>query len=83
MRLRRGRWPLSKGLLVEALLPLGIPLEAAQGSPVRLKLGEEPEELPTQVLEPPKRPRVSWRDALLILLWIVVVAYILLGYFRP
>jgi 2-phosphoglycerate kinase len=30
VRLRRGRWPLSKGLLVEALLPLGIPLEAAQ-----------------------------------------------------
>ena len=30
MRLRRGRWPLSKGLLVEALLPLGVPLEAAQ-----------------------------------------------------
>jgi serine/threonine protein phosphatase PrpC len=63
--------------------PYALPLEAAQGSPVRLKLGEEPEELPTQVLEPPKRPRVSWRDALLILLWIVVVAYILLGYFRP
>ncbi|MGC8876615.1 ATP cone domain-containing protein [Thermus sp.] len=30
VRLRRGRWPLSKGLLVEALLPLGVPLEAAQ-----------------------------------------------------
>jgi 2-phosphoglycerate kinase len=30
VRLRRGRWPLSKGFLVEALLPLGIPLEAAQ-----------------------------------------------------
>jgi protein phosphatase len=62
--------------------PYALPLEAAQGSPVRLKLGEEPEELPTQVLEPPRRPRVSWRDVLLILLWVVVVAYILLGYFR-
>lgn len=30
MRLRRGRWPFSKGLLLEALLPLGVPLEAAQ-----------------------------------------------------
>jgi len=30
VRLRQGRWPLSKGLLVEALLPLGVPLEAAQ-----------------------------------------------------
>ncbi|TBH20230.1 ATP cone domain-containing protein [Thermus thermamylovorans] len=30
VRLRGGRWPLSKGLLVEALLPLGVPLEAAQ-----------------------------------------------------
>ncbi|MDM7324977.1 MAG: 2-phosphoglycerate kinase [Thermus sp.] len=30
VRLRRGRWPLSKGLLVEALLPLEVPLEAAQ-----------------------------------------------------
>lgn len=29
MRLRRGRWPLSKGLLVEALLPLGVPTEVA------------------------------------------------------
>ena len=62
--------------------PYALPLEAAQGSPVRLKLGEEPEELPTQVLEPPRRPRVNWRDVLLILLWVVVVAYILLGYFR-
>jgi len=62
--------------------PYALPLEAAQGSPVGLKLGEEPEELPTQVLEPPRRPRVNWRDVLLILLWVVVVAYILLGYFR-
>ncbi|MEZ0346947.1 MAG: ATP cone domain-containing protein [Thermus sp.] len=30
VRLKRGRWPFSKGLLVEALLPLGVPLEAAQ-----------------------------------------------------
>jgi 2-phosphoglycerate kinase len=30
VRLRRGHWPFSKGLLVEALLPLGVPLEAAQ-----------------------------------------------------
>ncbi|GAA5335954.1 MULTISPECIES: ATP cone domain-containing protein [Thermus] len=30
VRLRRGRWPFSKGLLLEALLPLGVPLEAAQ-----------------------------------------------------
>ena len=29
MRLRRGRWPLSKGLLVDALLPLGVPTEVA------------------------------------------------------
>ena len=29
VRLRRGRWPLSKGLLVEALLPLGVPTEVA------------------------------------------------------
>ncbi|TBH20838.1 PP2C family protein-serine/threonine phosphatase [Thermus thermamylovorans] len=64
--------------------PYALPLEAAGGQPVRLKLGEEPEELPTQVLEPEaRRPRVAWRDALLILLWVVVVAYILLGYFRP
>lgn len=63
--------------------PYALPLEAAKGAPVRLKLGEEPEELPTQVLEP-KRPRVrlNWRDALLVLLWVVVVAYILLGYFK-
>ncbi|WP_117238220.1 ATP cone domain-containing protein [Thermus sediminis] len=32
VRLRRGRWPLSKGLLVEALLPLKVPLEAAQAA---------------------------------------------------
>ncbi|WP_038055041.1 PP2C family protein-serine/threonine phosphatase [Thermus amyloliquefaciens] len=63
--------------------PYALPLEAAKGAPVRLKLGEEPEELPTQVLEP-KRPRarLGWRDALLVLLWVVVVAYILLGYFQ-
>ena len=68
--------------LPQGTRPYALPLEAAQGSPVRLKLGEEPEELPTQVLEPPRRPRVNWRDVLLILLWVVVVAYILLGYFR-
>ncbi|MGC8968203.1 MAG: PP2C family protein-serine/threonine phosphatase [Thermus sp.] len=68
--------------LPESTRPYALPLEAARGAPVRLKLGEEPEELPTQVLEP-RRPRMGWRDFLLILLWIVVVAYILLGYFRP
>ncbi|MGC8903935.1 PP2C family protein-serine/threonine phosphatase [Thermus sp.] len=68
--------------LPESTRPYALPLEAARGAPVRLKLGEEPEELPTQVLEP-RRPRMDWRDFLLILLWIVVVAYILLGYFRP
>ncbi|SDF10758.1 protein phosphatase [Thermus arciformis] len=68
--------------LPQSTRPYALPLEAAQGAPVRLKLGEEPEELPTQVLEP-KRPGLGWRDVLLILLWIVVVAYILLGYFRP
>ncbi|MGC8876476.1 PP2C family serine/threonine-protein phosphatase [Thermus sp.] len=68
--------------LPESTRPYALPLEAARGAPVRLKLGEEPEKLPTQVLEP-RRPRMDWRDFLLILLWIVVVAYILLGYFRP
>mgnify|MGYP001773372029 CR=1 FL=1 len=68
--------------LPQSTRPYALPLEAARGAPVRLKLGEEPEELPTQVLEP-KRPGLGWRDVLLILLWIVVVAYILLGYFRP
>lgn len=60
--------------------PYALPLEAAGGAPVRLKLGEEPDALPTQVLE--GRPRVGWRDVLLILLWIVVVGYILMGYFK-
>jgi serine/threonine protein phosphatase PrpC len=69
--------------LPQGMRPYALPLEAAAGAPVGLKLGEEPEELPTQVLEPKERPRVGWRDVLLILLWIVVVAYILLGYFRP
>ncbi|GGN06424.1 protein phosphatase [Thermus composti] len=70
--------------LPQGARPYALPLEAAQGAPVRLKLGEEPEALPTQVLEPPKRPRVNWRDALLIALWVLVVGYILLGYFgRP
>ncbi len=68
--------------LPQSTRPYALPLEAARGAPVRLKLGEEPEELPTQVLEP-RRPGLGWRDLLLILLWIVVVAYILLGYFRP
>ena len=61
--------------------PYALPLEAAGGAPVRLKLGEEPEALPTQVLEA-RRPGVGWRDVLLILLWIVVVGYILMGYFK-
>ncbi|AFV77151.1 serine/threonine protein phosphatase [Thermus oshimai JL-2] len=68
--------------LPERTPPYALPLEAAGGEPVHLKLGEVPEELPTQVLEPKPRPRVGWRDVLLILLWVVVVAYILLGYFR-
>jgi len=68
--------------LPQSTRPYALPLEAARGAPVRLKLGEEPEELPTQVLEP-RRSGLGWRDLLLILLWIVVVAYILLGYFRP
>ncbi|BDG17372.1 PP2C family protein-serine/threonine phosphatase [Thermus brockianus] len=62
--------------------PYALPLEAARGAPVRLKLGEEPDELPTQVLEPERRPRIGWRDVLLIALWILVVGYILLGYFK-
>ncbi len=69
--------------LPQGTRPYALPLEAAGGAPVRLHLGEEPEELPTQVLELKERPRVGWRDVLLILLWVVVVAYILLGYLRP
>jgi serine/threonine protein phosphatase PrpC len=69
--------------LPKATRPYALPLEAARGAPVRLKMGEEPEELPTQVLEPARpRLRFGWRDVLLIALWILVVAYILLGYFR-
>lgn len=69
--------------LPKATRPYALPLEAARGAPVRLKMGEEPEELPTQVLEPSRsRLRLGWRDVLLIALWILVVAYILLGYFR-
>lgn len=30
VRLKKGRWPFSKGLLLEALLPLGVPPETAQ-----------------------------------------------------
>ncbi|MEN2982997.1 MAG: PP2C family serine/threonine-protein phosphatase [Thermus sp.] len=63
--------------------PYALPLEAARGKPVGLKLGEEPDELPTQVLEPERKgARLGWRDVLLIGLWILVVGYILLGYFR-
>ncbi|WP_038045643.1 ATP cone domain-containing protein [Thermus caliditerrae] len=53
VRLRRGRWPLSKGLLVEALLPLGVPLEAAQSvaHTVEERLKEEGrKEVPPKVL---------------------------------
>ena len=69
--------------LPERQRPYALPLEAAKGEPVRLQVGEVPEELSTQILEPaPKRGRVGWRDALLILLWVVVVAYILLNSLR-
>lgn len=69
--------------LPKATRPYALPLEAVRGAPVRLKMGEEPEELPTQVLEPVRSQlRFGWRDVLLIALWILVVAYILLGYFR-
>ncbi|TFU27664.1 PP2C family protein-serine/threonine phosphatase [Thermus tengchongensis] len=69
--------------LPRASRPYALPLEAAKGAPVRLKLGQEPEELPTQVMEPKGRGiRVGWRDILLIGLWVLVVAYILLGYFK-
>ncbi|MDM7323991.1 MAG: protein phosphatase 2C domain-containing protein [Thermus sp.] len=69
--------------LPQGTRPYALPLEAAAGAPLRLKLGEEPEELPTQVMEP-ERPKVplGWRDFLLLLLWVVVVVYILLGYFK-
>ena len=69
--------------LPERQRPYALPLEAAKGEPVRLQVGEVPEELTTQILEPaPKRGRVGWRDALLILLWVGVVAYILLNSLR-
>ncbi|MGQ9754240.1 MAG: PP2C family protein-serine/threonine phosphatase, partial [Thermaceae bacterium] len=56
--------------------PYALALEAGPG-PIRLKMGD-PEELPTQVLEPPK-PRLSWRDLLLIGAWVVLLLYILLN----
>lgn len=68
--------------LPERQRPYALP-GGRQGEPVRLQVGEVPEELTTQILEPaPKRGRVGWRDALLILLWVVVVAYILLNSLR-
>ncbi len=60
-----------------------LPLLAARGQPVRVPLGEIPEELPTQVLEPEKKPRrAETRDILLFLLWLTLLGYILYTTFR-
>lgn len=57
--------------------PYALALETAQG-PVRIKLGDT-DEMPTQVLEPEKKNRLSWRDLLLIGAWAVLLLYILLN----
>jgi protein phosphatase len=57
--------------------PYALALETARG-PVRLKLGDT-EEMPTQVLEPKRKARFSWRDLLLIGAWVVLLLYILLN----
>jgi len=60
-------------------------VEAARGGPVSLQLGQEPEGVTTQVIEP-ERPRGFWQrwsTWFLLLLWGGLLAYVLYSQFGP
>jgi len=61
--------------------PYALPLEASNGQPVRLRSGDDPEVLTTQIVEPEKKLTFwqRWGSVVLLLLWFGLLGFVLLN----